>query len=268
MSKFDVLGIGTPTIDIIKNKIYPGGNIPNVLVTLSRLGLKTSIIGRIGNDEYGKKLKRYFIKEKVNMNELRIDEFPTSMVKFNKIRKIVLMYKPLDKLSSQDKRLIRNTKAIAVNAKNILFQQVCKLKNKKIFVLFQNLKPDKKIYELLEAYPPNIIFSNEQEAELNSEIINKLVAKNSKAIITLGNRGCKVLSKNKTFFSSALDIKSVSDIGAGDAFMGGFIFGVLKKWSTERTALFANALAALSTTKVGATTVRVTYEKMNKILER
>jgi sulfofructose kinase len=43
----------------------------------------------------------------------------------------------------------------------------------------------------------------------------------------------------------------VDTTGAGDVFHAGFIYGMLRDWSLERTLCFANAAAALKCTKVG-----------------
>ena len=41
--------------------------------------------------------------------------------------------------------------------------------------------------------------------------------------------------------------------GAGDAFCGGFLAGVLAGWEIERVTRFANAVGALCVTAVGGT---------------
>jgi ribokinase len=40
--------------------------------------------------------------------------------------------------------------------------------------------------------------------------------------------------------------------GAGDAFQGGFLYGVLKGWDLRRAAAFANACGYLKSIRVGA----------------
>jgi sugar/nucleoside kinase (ribokinase family) len=47
-------------------------------------------------------------------------------------------------------------------------------------------------------------------------------------------------------------VAAVDGTGAGDAFVAGLLYGLLAGWSLERSARFANAVGALSTTAVGA----------------
>jgi sugar/nucleoside kinase (ribokinase family) len=46
-------------------------------------------------------------------------------------------------------------------------------------------------------------------------------------------------------------VEAVDTTGAGDAFHGGFIYGMLQDWKLPRVAAFANAVAALNCLKLG-----------------
>ncbi|HTG16419.1 MAG TPA: PfkB family carbohydrate kinase, partial [Blastocatellia bacterium] len=54
--------------------------------------------------------------------------------------------------------------------------------------------------------------------------------------------------------------------GAGDAFHGGFIYGLLTGLSVEDTLRFANAVAALKCRSIGARTALPTLEEVNHFL--
>lgn len=51
-----------------------GGGAANTAVSLSRLGLKTSIIARLGKDEVGKEILGKFKKEKINTSFIQFDD--------------------------------------------------------------------------------------------------------------------------------------------------------------------------------------------------
>lgn len=51
----------------------------------------------------------------------------------------------------------------------------------------------------------------------------------------------------------ALAVPVVDTLGAGDAWAGGFLCGILRGWDLERTARFANAVGALCVQSLGAT---------------
>jgi ribokinase len=71
-------------------------------------------------------------------------------------------------------------------------------------------------------------------------------------VITLGERGCLVVTENDQFRVPAFKIKVVDTTGAGDAFNAGFIVALHRKKKLKEAAQFANAVAALKCTKLGA----------------
>ena len=88
MNKIDVICIGAALIDIIANverhpladdEVYvsdlhllPGGAAANTAVVCSKLGLKTSFIGKLGiNDEFGNKILDDFTNNSVNTNLIK-----------------------------------------------------------------------------------------------------------------------------------------------------------------------------------------------------
>jgi sugar/nucleoside kinase (ribokinase family) len=61
-----------------------------------------------------------------------------------------------------------------------------------------------------------------------------------------------VASANTMQRVPAFHVSVVDTTGAGDAFTGGFSFGMLQGWDLSNCGLFANGCAALCCTKVGA----------------
>jgi sugar/nucleoside kinase (ribokinase family) len=62
--------------------------------------------------------------------------------------------------------------------------------------------------------------------------------------IKLGAEGCLFQHGGETRHYPAFAVPVVDGSGAGDAFMAGFLYGMLRGWELDRTALFANATAA------------------------
>ena len=91
MKKTKVVCIGEALIDRIKNKSnqeftdFFGGAPANVACALRKLQIDSAFIGRIGNDEFGKKFIEQFKELKVNINFLQLDnKLPTRIVKVNR----------------------------------------------------------------------------------------------------------------------------------------------------------------------------------------
>ena len=60
-------------------KCYPGGNAVNVAVYLRRLGLESSYVGAVGNDENGERLRRALLEKGVDVSRLRVIDGPTAV---------------------------------------------------------------------------------------------------------------------------------------------------------------------------------------------
>lgn len=69
--------------------------------------------------------------------------------------------------------------------------------------------------------------------------------------MTLGEKGSYIAGKGKVFHQPAYKVKAIDTNGAGDVFMGGFTYGLVKHWSLEKAARFAAAAAAITCTKFG-----------------
>lgn len=70
--------------------------------------------------------------------------------------------------------------------------------------------------------------------------------------MTLGDRGALARAGGSFYYSPAFAVECVDTTGAGDIFHGAFCYGVLQGFSLERTLEFSNAMAALNCTAMGA----------------
>lgn len=84
MKKYDVVALGELLIDFTENGVSgqgnplfeanPGGAPCNVLAMLSKLGHKTSFIGKVGKDFFGEQLKNAIMEAGINADSLYMDE--------------------------------------------------------------------------------------------------------------------------------------------------------------------------------------------------
>ncbi|MDR1374066.1 MAG: sugar kinase, partial [Treponema sp.] len=73
-------------------------------------------------------------------------------------------------------------------------------------------------------------------------------------VVKLGRKGCYVTDfKNEWTIPTFPEFKPLDTTGAGDSFTGGFIRGLAEGWTPEASAVFANAVASFNVTKLGAT---------------
>lgn len=85
-------------------------------------------------------------------------------------------------------------------------------------------------------------------------------------LITLGSRGVYVNSNGRSEIIPAFHVKAVDTTGAGDAFNGGLLTALSEGKDLWEAARFANALAALSVQKLGATPSMPTREEIDAFL--
>jgi len=270
-----------------------GGSAANLCVALARLGLNSRFIGRVGDDLFGHFLIDNFRKEKVDISQLQIDqkvgtglhfiaitrdgertmygfrganiylaadEIDMAPVKSSRILHIsgyVLLRDPQRKTTMKILKVARGAGALvsldvgvlpATRATNrvcsiLRYVDILLLGEREASALVGTKKPEKAAKDILKFGP-------------------KIVA------LKLGRKGCFILTEMERVRSPAFPIKVVDTTGAGDAFDAGFLTGVIGKWGLKRTARFANAVGAISTTKIGAQSALPNRREVERFLRR
>ena len=73
-------------------------------------------------------------------------------------------------------------------------------------------------------------------------------------VITLGSKGVYFANSSESYFLDAFNLKDevIDTTGAGDAFNGAFAYALSKNHKDKAALEFANKVAGISTTRVGA----------------
>jgi sugar/nucleoside kinase (ribokinase family) len=71
--------------------------------------------------------------------------------------------------------------------------------------------------------------------------------------IKMGEHGSYLRTPEQEWHVPAYKFNALDGTGAGDAFVAGFLRGMLDEWDLERTAKFGNAVGGLCTTGIGTT---------------
>ena len=104
-----------------------------------------------------------------------------------------------------------------------------------------------------------------------SEIAKAILDAGVKVVgLKMGERGAYVRTADgQEIHVGALQVEATDALGAGDAFVAGFLTGVVHDWDLEQCARFANAVGACCVTALGATTgVRSLTETLAFLEER
>ena len=85
--------------------------------------------------------------------------------------------------------------------------------------------------------------------------------------IKLGSDGALVKTKEgQRLYVPAFPVKAVDTTGAGDAWNAGLLVGLCKDWDLNKCVTVANAIGALTVTKLGAITALPYREELNRFL--
>jgi sulfofructose kinase len=268
----DYLGIvpGRPEFDLDTVSLSDfaksgGGPVSTALVTLARLGARTGYIGVLGEDEGGAFLKGEFEREGVDLSRLRVQTGACSqicmvLVEAGTGRRSILCYRAAGELvlDEADRLYVSSARYLHLDGHHMdaaitAAGWACAAGVK---VSFDANRPRPRLDELLplvdvlivsERFPlaytghEDQVRAGRRLLEMGPEIV----------VITLGSEGCLCLWEDRAIHVPGFQVDVVDTTGAGDAFHGAFLYGLLQGWELERTAIFANAVAAINCTRLG-----------------
>lgn len=269
----------------------PGGAPANVLSAVSRLGGKSAFIGKVGKDMHGEFLVDVLKKEGICTEGLVEDEKYFTTLAFvnldeNGERSFSFARKPgADTcLSEREVRfdIIEQSKIFHVGSLSLTDEPSKSATVKALVHAKEN--------GLLISYDPNyraplwkseadasngmrsilyyvdIIKISDEETKMLTGFDDEIKASEALlnmgvkiVIVTLGEKGALVRNKDGYIYSDAEKVKAVDTTGAGDAFMGGFLYKVAKSGKREfdleeikEFAHFANKVAGYCVQHRGA----------------
>ena len=99
------------------------------------------------------------------------------------------------------------------------------------------------------------------------EAVSKLISSNLKTVtITLGKEGTMIIKDKKSRIVNSIEIKQKDSTGAGDAFVGGVLYGLAKvngNIDYLKIIEFANIVGAITCEEFGAIPAIPTLDKVN-----
>ena len=257
--------------------IGPGGKGSNQAISAARLGGDVQFITKIGKDNYsdmalatfqdsGVKTK-YIIQDKT-LNTGVAGIFVSESSGENAI---TIVPGAAGTIKNED---IDNLKDVFVKSNIFLTQLETPLKTT-LYALKKakdngcttilNPAPakdiDQKLFSSIDFFTPNEIEAGHfLKKDLKSKSDIESAAKDfldkgiKNIIITLGEKGLYFANKQEKYFVDTFKLKNkvVDTTGAGDAFNGAFAFALANDYKFKDALEFANKIAAISTTKLGA----------------
>ena len=258
-----------------KYNVGPGGKGCNQAISIARLGGNTNFISKIGKDEYGELALKTLEKNNISKENIIQDSSQQTGVAGilvdqntgkNAINVIVGAPSSL-KISEIEKQInfIKKSKIFLTQLevpKDVTLHCLKTAKENGCTTIL-NPAPASEIsnefYNNIDFFTPNeteaefytgIKITNDQEAKQAADKLINLGIK--KVIITLGEKGLFYSDGKEEIYLKASAVKAIDTTGAGDAFNGGLAFSLLKEKPIKDCLEFANKVAGISTTKLGA----------------
>ena len=276
-------------------ELFSGGNAMTAAVNMCKMGIDAAIVGKVGEDMFGRFLEEKMAEQGVNTKGLKKDDKTQTSVS------VVLSASDGERtflhcvgtnatfsIDDVDWDVISEADYVFVTGTYLMntfdgqqtaeFLEKCQQMGKTTLLDVCWDSKDRWASVLDVAMPFIDIFmpsideavkiSGETEPEKIADVFFSKGVK--KVVIKLGKKGAylrEAKDAESVIVPTYSKIKAVDTTGAGDSFCSGFITGLVKGLSFEECGLFANAVGTHCVMEKGATTGIKSYEEIRKFME-
>ncbi|MGI6694292.1 MAG: PfkB family carbohydrate kinase [Limnochordia bacterium] len=287
----------------------PGGAPANVLACLAQLGKKTAFVGKVGDDEFGRFLREVLVARGIATQGLILDAEESTTLAFVHLhadgdRSFSFYRKPGADTRLRPEEVDRSQLDAAIfhfgslslthePARSATLTALRWAKEKGMLISYDpNLRPP--LWPSLEEAKRQILAVMDQAdiVKISHEELEFLMGSGDLAgasaqlcrefgltllLVTLGKDGCYFRAGELAGFVPGFKVQAVDTTGAGDAFLGGLLFEVLrrdkgpKEWTSEELAesvRFANAVGALAVTRKGGIPAMPSLAQVEEFMSR
>jgi sulfofructose kinase len=289
MPQFDLAGVGLNATDTLlilpkfpayagkvpfeSEILSPGGQVASAVVAGANLGLRTKYIGTVGDDERGRIQLESLKASGVNLDDVEVRQNCPNQTAYILIdrttgERTVLWSRPeclrLDPASITPEKITcarmlhidgHDTPAVARAAEIARAHQIpVTVDVDTIYHGFDRVLPNIDYLVASSEFP--VQWTNEPDPFKALAMIQEEYGMRC-AAMTLGAHGALArvtdeLGRGRYVYSPAFVVNCVDTTGAGDIFHGAFCYAVLEGMPLHDTLEFANAMAALNCTALGA----------------
>ncbi len=281
MKKFSVICFGEILWDIYPEEKFPGGAPFNVAFGLNQLGEPTGLISGVGQDELGDQILQFAKSKKVDDALIVRTNAPTGTVSVsldsngkpsytineNVAYDLIPFNSNLEVSVSNSQALVYGSLACRAPISRKTLLRLTKLS--KLNVLDLNLRSpfyDRALIESL-LHSCHICKLNDEELIVLSKMFDLGGDEKSQfkklmntfnietIVMTLGPDGSMAFDGSNYFRADAETITPIDTVGAGDAFLAGFLFKYVQRENLENCLQFGNKVGAYVATQPGATPI-------------
>ncbi|WP_037372254.1 ribokinase [Anaerovorax odorimutans] len=264
----------------------PGGKGGNQADTIAKLGEKVNMIGCIGTDDLGFLLKKLLEKDGVDVTHILeknhvatgtaviiVESSGDNCITVAPGANYTLTPSEIKNLN----QIITDSQLLLVQLENKIdaVKAALKIAKKSGIKTILNPAPAVKLNKEMLMYA-DILTPNETELEILSDMKTdslkniekagkKLISKGAnELVVTLGEKGCMYISKNRVEYFPAYKVKVIDTTAAGDSFNGALAVYLSQNKTIDEAILFAMKVSAITVTKPGAQISLPNIDEVNK----
>ncbi|MEU4653665.1 ribokinase [Streptomyces sp. NPDC023723] len=300
MYDYDLLVVGSANADLVIGvrrrpaagetvlgsdlAVHPGGKGANQAVAAARLGARTALLAKVGDDDHGRLLLAAQRAAGVDTVGVLVSDVPTGValitVDPSGDNSIVVSPGANGRLTPGDVRaassLFHASRVVSVMLEiplETVVEVVRSLTPDNRFVL--NPSPPRPLpREVLDACDPLIVNEHEAKVLLGASAVGDrpedwariLLAKGPRSVVvTLGAEGALVASKDGVARVPSVPVRAVDTTGAGDAFTAALAHRLGTGATLAEAAAYAARVGAAAVTKAGAQESYPTAEEVQAL---
>ncbi len=268
---------------------FPGGKGANQAVAAGRLGADVTFLGKVGSDAFGEMALNALRDANVDTSFIQKEETSTgvAMITVNRQAENTIVYVPganghVDVLYvNRNKRAIDEADILMVQLEvpleTVEWAAAYAAERGKTVIL--DPAPARQLPQRLIKCS-HIITPNETELQIISGRSVKSEADAKEAAVVLlkqgadmvvhkcGGRGAYLISPETTELVPGFKVTAVDTTAAGDSFNAGLAVSLANGGSIQESIRFANAVGAISVTKMGAQSAMPTLQEVSQLINK
>ncbi len=262
-----------------------GGCAANIAYNLNAIGDRCVLLGCIGKD--GKEYLDKFIQSGIDTSQLVscADEYTAqAFITTDDVGNQITSFHPGAMVSNNISTLSdikTNIGIVSPNSHQAMVQNSNEFFSRRIDFIFDpgQALPMFTSNEIIEfVTKATWIAVNEYESEILckktglslKELSYKLQSKKNSAIFqTLGDKGCRVITKEVNTLIKPIKVtKAIDPTGCGDAFRAGIIYGLVRGVSPEDSAAIGNVIGSIKVQSIGGQNHSLNLKKIMTVLQK
>jgi ribokinase len=263
-----------------------GGKGANQAVQCAKLGLKTYMVGKIGNDYFGEVLKQNLTKYGVDTTCLTTVPTNTGIGVVNAIEDGSLVatiakganYSLTQTDIDHAENVIAESKVVILQLEvpiEVVEYTIKKAKKYNCYVILNGAPASEISDDALKLVDCFVVNESEAsfyagkevssylEAEKVCELLHAKVGQH--LIITLGAEGSLIFNGTEKLYIPPNKVKVVETTGAGDSYIGALAYGKISGMNLHETGIFASKVSSLTVVNIGGQDAMPTIDEVNNI---